>query len=286
MALLRDFLKRSVLLIIGVPIVVIAAWLGGWVFAVFLVALTLPAMGEYYAGVEHRGGRPAAVVGYVSAAAMIVATLFAPEAIRDRLILFILFLSVMLVFLVSFDRRGYQGVVHDTAVTIFGLVYIGLMMTFSARLRDLNLPLLMGAGPVFLGGNVASLLLVLAPCWALDTAAFGVGRAWGQRRLAPALSPGKTLEGAIGGFLAAVITTLLLGALWCHLPWKHALTLGCLIGIFGQVGDLAESVLKRDLGLKDFGSIFGPHGGILDRFDDLLFVMPLAYFYLWLVFVA
>ena len=286
MALLRDFLKRSVLLFIGVPIVVIAAKLGGWVFLVFLVALTLPAMGEYYAGVEQHGGRPASIVGYVSAAAMLLAVSFAGDATRDRLLLFILFLAVMLVFLVSFDRRGYRGAVHDTAVTIFGLVYIGLAMSFAARLRDLDLPTLMGAGPVFLGGHVASLLLVLAPCWALDTAAFGIGRAWGRRRLAPALSPGKTLEGAIGGFIAAVITTLLLGALWCHLPWKHALTLGCLIGIFGQVGDLAESVVKRDLGLKDFGSIFGPHGGILDRFDDLLFVMPLAYFYLWLVFLA
>ena len=282
--LIVSLLKRSVLLVVGLPVVVIAARYGGWWLLGLLIVLTLPAMGEYYGGVRQHGGRPASAVGYVCAVAMLVSAVFADETLRDRLLLLILFFGLMLTFLVCFDRRNYRGTLHDTAVTLFGLVYIALMMTFFARLRDLDLPQVVGAGPVFLGGHVATLLLVLLPAWALDTFAYVVGKLWGQRRLAPVLSPGKTMEGAIAGFLGSVAMALVLGLLWVHLPWTHALALGCLIGIFGQVGDLAKSALKRDIGLKDFGTMFGPHGGVLDRFDDLLFVVPLSYFYLWLVF--
>jgi len=282
----RQFLRRAVLAIVGVPLLVLTAKLGGWWLAVALMLLTIPALREYYSGVQRHGARPASALGYLCATAMLLTTIFAADLYRDRLLLLILFASIVLVFLSCFDRRNSRGTLYDTATTIFGLVYIPLMMTFYVRLRDLDLPTLMGAGPVFLGGNVSTILLVLVPAWAMDAAAFSVGKAWGHRRLAPNLSPNKTVEGAIAGFLAAVAATLLMGVLWNHLPLFHAMVLGVLIGIFGQVGDLAESVLKRDIGLKDFGSVFGPHGGVLDRFDDILFVMPLAYFYLWLVFVV
>jgi phosphatidate cytidylyltransferase len=119
------------------------------------------------------------------------------------------------------------------------------------------------------------LLLAVFCVWATDSFAFFVGRAVGKRKLAPKLSPNKTVEGALGGLTAGV----LVGALFGWLFFRNVgigLTIGAIAGVFGQVGDLFESALKREIGIKDFGGILPGHGGVLDRFDSLLFVAPLA----------
>ena len=283
---MNQFLKRSVLAVVGIPVLVFTALWGGWWLAALMLALTLPAMGEYYTGVQRGGGRPVSALGYMCAIGLVLITVFGGPEYRDSLTILLLFIAVLFSFISCLDRPSSHGALHDTATTIFGLVYVAIMMMFYVRLRDLDLPTMMNAGPVFLGGHVSSLFLVLVPAWALDTVAYTVGRAFGKHRLAPKLSPHKTLEGAIAGFLAAVVFTVFLGVYWNHIPWGHALVLGALIGVLGQLGDLSESALKRDIGVKDFGTMFGPHGGVLDRFDNMLFVMPLAYFYLWIVFVA
>jgi phosphatidate cytidylyltransferase len=123
------------------------------------------------------------------------------------------------------------------------------------------------------------LALVVAACWAADTAAYAVGKTLGRHKLCPSISPGKTVEGAVGGLIGAMLLTFLLGQ-WLGLPTGHALALGALLGVAGQLGDLAESKLKRWAGVKDSGSILPGHGGVLDRFDSLLVNAPLAYYYL------
>src|SRR5205823_9764453 len=120
-------------------------------------------------------------------------------------------------------------------------------------------------------------LLVVAATWTGDTAAFFTGRAFGARKLAPAISPGKTVEGTVGGLLGASIVALLLGTLLLHLDFRLALGLGILVGLLAPVGDLCESALKRELGIKDFGSLLPGHGGVLDRFDSLLMTAPVVY---------
>jgi phosphatidate cytidylyltransferase len=129
--------------------------------------------------------------------------------------------------------------------------------------------------PSFAGADVGFLvvLLVLSSVWATDTAAYFVGRGIGSTPLAPALSPKKTVEGAIGGFVVAVIVGAVLG----HFLLGRGLMgwwVGAVAGIAGQIGDLFESALKRELKIKDFGTIIPGHGGVLDRFDSLLFVAP------------
>jgi phosphatidate cytidylyltransferase len=124
------------------------------------------------------------------------------------------------------------------------------------------------------------MMLYAATCvWATDTFAYFVGRTVGRTPLAPTLSPGKTVEGALGGLAGAVIVGLCFG-LWIHLPWVHSLVVGGIAGLAGQIGDLFESALKREAGIKDFGRIMPGHGGMLDRVDSLLFVIPLVYLYL------
>jgi phosphatidate cytidylyltransferase len=124
-------------------------------------------------------------------------------------------------------------------------------------------------------------LLPFFLAWSCDTAAYGVGRAFGRRKLAPTLSPKKSVEGAMGG-LAASIAAGLIARLWFapYLTLLDALLLGALVGFFAQVGDLVESLLKRDAATKDSSGLIPGHGGALDRFDSLLFAAPIVYYYL------
>jgi phosphatidate cytidylyltransferase len=183
-------------------------------------------------------------------------------------------------------RRWYGAV---------GLVYIGLLMSSLVWLRGLNMykPAISSNSDVvaWFSGRIqvmpfrwadqgAWLVLFVAACvWMTDTGAYFVGKAFGKHKLAPRLSPGKTIEGSLGGLGAALLTGALFG-LWIHLPLRDGLAVGFIAGTMGQVGDLFESGLKREIGLKDFGSIMPGHGGALDRFDSLLFVAPLAFCYL------
>ena len=121
------------------------------------------------------------------------------------------------------------------------------------------------------------LVFVLAVTWAADTFAYLAGRSVGKHRMAPVLSPGKTWEGAAGGLLGAVVIAGLLGWLF-RFPLSWSLAAGTLTGVIAPLGDLVESALKREIGVKDLGNLLPGHGGTLDRFDSLLFTAPVIYF--------
>ena len=126
-------------------------------------------------------------------------------------------------------------------------------------------------------------MLYISVCvWSCDTFAFLIGRKFGTRKLAPRLSPNKTVEGSMGGMIGAMLTGMAFGH-WIHVPLLHGLIVGAIAGVFGQLGDLLESAMKREVNVKDFGDIMPGHGGVLDRFDSLIFAAPLAYLYLRLV---
>jgi phosphatidate cytidylyltransferase len=154
------------------------------------------------------------------------------------------------------------------AATLFGAGYVGGLLVVLALLRGLP----GGAG------IVAYLCLVT---WGGDTGAFYVGRAFGRRRLCPPISPGKTVEGSLGGLAASLLASLLAGGLvGGGFPAAHRAGLGLALGAAGQVGDLCESLLKRSLAAKDSGALIPGHGGLLDRLDSLLFSGPVLYLYL------
>ncbi len=133
---------------------------------------------------------------------------------------------------------------------------------------------------VYEKGAVLVMLTFLAT-WACDTFAYFAGKYYGKKKIAPNLSPGKTWEGSIGGFAGSLIMVVALSFL-IKIPIGHALALGSLFGLLSQIGDLSESAIKREIGIKDSGSIVPGHGGILDRFDSLLFSGPIAYYYILL----
>lgn len=284
MQVVRELLARAVLAVIGMPVLIVCAYLGGWWLLGVVALITIIALGEYYSAAFTVQLRPLVGVGYVSTLLLLWVTTFVPTGHQAQWIILVLFFATAATMLGQCRTGSYQGATTSSAVTMFGIVYIGLLMSFLIKLRNIDLPAQLGqsAGPI--ASNAGTVLLIVVPVWVLDTFAFTIGSAWGRRLLSPILSPRKTVKGAIAGFLSCVGTTVLVG-LCLHLPWPHGVALGALLGIFSQLGDAAKSTIKRDLNLDDFGNIFGPHGGVLDRFDGLLFSMPIAYLYLWLAFL-
>ena len=194
-------------------------------------------------------------------------------------------LPTIVLFVVATFRAAQTGKVLGRYQAWHGLLcifYLGVLFSSFVLLRSLPGPLTVLSFPQTDRG--AWLMLFVALCvWATDTFAYFVGRSLGKRKLAPTLSPNKTVEGSVGGLLGAMSVGASVGPLVHLSPW-HGLAIGMIAGIIGQIGDLYESALKRELSLKDFGRVMPGHGGILDRFDSLLFVAPLAYLYLrWVV---
>lgn len=162
-----------------------------------------------------------------------------------------------------------------------GFWYIGPLLSSLILIRCI--PGKVQVGPFAPDDLGAWLVMFVAVCvWSTDTFAYFVGRAVGRHKLAPNLSPGKTIEGFAGGFAGAMVA----GAIMAHaigLTWSNGVVVGAIAGLLGPIGDLFESGLKRELRIKDFGSVMPGHGGALDRFDSLMFVAPVALLYLLFV---
>ena len=279
MEVIRELLARAVLALVGLPILIACAYFGGWPLLILVAVVTVIGLGEYYSAVFTANISPAVVVGFLGALALLVVTAFSPPPQCDVGVLVVLAAVAATAMLSQVKSNSYAGATVNSAVTVFGVVYVGLLMSFLLRLADFDLPAALGEPAGLFAARTGTLLLVAIPVWTLDTCAFIVGSAWGRHQLAPQLSPRKTIEGALAGFIGCVGLTVLLGW-WLKLPVAHSLPLGILLAVVAQLGDAAKSTIKRDLGIDDFGNIFGPHGGILDRFDGLLFAMPAAWLYL------
>lgn len=297
-------LRRCVVASVGLAIFFVPAYFGGWSFFALTGALAVVALGEYYSALQAKGMRPNVGLGFLCSLLILYVTQHTidvyhiageygvgrlaganleAEADALHLTVLILMFCVAGTLIAQFRRPPGQSAVTNTATTVFGVIYLGLLFTFLLRLRYIDVPMLTGVeSPGAVAERLGAILMVLGPVWVGDAMAYFVGSTVGRTKLAPLVSPNKTVEGAVAGLVSCVLGSLALG-LWLHLPAWHAALLGLLIGVVGQLGDLGKSTLKRDLGIKDFGSVFGPHGGVLDRFDAMLFTIPLAYWYFWFI---
>ena len=260
-------------------------WLGGAVALLSLVGLreffALTAAARAGADSHHRGGIGLLhLLGYGFALSLPLVHTVQPEAGAAARLLAVALPAAALLAIVRWGRGSPSSPRVATAVAGLGALILPSLFTYLVELRNL------GAGPVLLSGlnlRVAGgacwVFLVLASCWTADTAAYAVGKKWGRRKLCPAISPGKTVEGAIAGLIGSLVATAALGW-WFGLPIAYGAALGALLGVTGQLGDLAESKLKRWAEVKDSGALLPGHGGVLDRFDSLLLNAPVGFYYL------
>ena len=249
---------RLLVAVIALPLGLAAVVLGGYFLFGLAVLATALGLHEYYTIV--RPYRPNLLVGYLSGLGMIVATFF----LGTEGVLISLAALVILTFFWSLFGELGAHLVGRMAMTDFGVLWIAVGFSYILLLRGLQ-------------HGMALAILVLACTIMADTLAFFVGKAIGRHKMAPHISPGKTVEGAIGGLVGSIIAALVVRIYSPWLPTKDALVLGLVVGVVGQWGDLFESTFKRDFRVKDSGKILPGHGGILDRFDSLLFAGFVAY---------
>jgi phosphatidate cytidylyltransferase len=258
----RGLITRVATAAIGMPVTVAAVVLGGpWLFA-GVAAIAVLGTIEFYRMVERAGYRP------VWEAGIGAGVLFALDAAWPQPWQAVILPGLLLYVVSVYVSRGRPDrVLGDTAVTMLGAVYVGYLMAYALRLRALA-----GGG---LGGAAAALLVIFS-VWGADSAAYFVGVAAGRRKLSPQVSPNKSVEGALAGVAAGLAVALACGAAF-RIPLALAAAVGAVCAVAGIVGDLWESAIKREIGIKDAGGILPGHGGILDRFDGLLFAMPVGY---------
>lgn len=233
---------------------------GGIVFAVAMIAIGGACLREYIAMTEE--SRPIAIPAYIAVGALVVAAHFG-TAFN---VLMILAASFPLLFAFGAGDRHRDGVTVSMGVTLLGVFWIGIPLVHAVLLRDLP------------NHGAALLVDVLVGTFVADTAAYATGRMFGSHKIAPTISPNKTIEGLIGGFLIGTMGFWFAGLYQDWLSGVNALIIGAAVAAFAPVGDLFESMLKRDLGKKDTGTLFGPHGGILDRLDAVFFTVVVGYY--------
>jgi len=252
--------KRVLVALPWIAFAIAIAVAGGIVFAVAMIGIGIVCLREY---VEMTASsRPLAIPAYVAVAALVVAAHFG-TAFN---VLLILAASFPLLFFFGARAREREGVTISLGVTVLGIFWIGIPLVHAVLLRDLP-------------SHGAGLLVdVLVGTFVADTAAYATGRMFGSHKIAPSISPNKTIEGLIGGFLIGTMAFWFAGLYQDWLSGVDALIIGAAVAAIAPVGDLFESMLKRDLGTKDTGTLFGPHGGILDRLDAVLFTIVVGYY--------
>lgn len=265
-SLARRLLAAAVFL----PCFFIIAHRGGIYYLILVDMIIVLGLFEFYKMMEAKGLRPYKWIGVLSGGAL-PWYLFFRQGIYANVLLTLTLIAVMIAELI---RRDKGHAVYHISVTIFGVLYVSWLGSHLMLLREL---------PIIAGLDYAVgftfVIIVFTLTWSCDTGAYIFGRLFGRRKLFPSISPSKTVEGALGGtFLSIVGILIARGLMDTQLGIVDAVALAIAASVIGQLGDLVESMIKRDARIKDSSTAIPGHGGILDRFDSLLFTAPLIYY--------
>jgi phosphatidate cytidylyltransferase len=262
------------------PLLIVLVWWSVWSVALTVAVATVASLIELYSAFRQGGYQPRMLVGIGSALAIVLAIGFQPAVAFDLLLPVVTFVIIgSLAAELAYPQQS--GSLPSWGLTQAGAFYIAWLLSHFILLRSIDAPALHDSifTPLGIRPGVAWIYYACAITWLQDTSAYFMGRQFGRHKLAPILSPKKTWEGAAGGLIGAILTGI--ACVWLLglpiTPLQGAL-LGLVGGIVGPLGDLSESLIKRQVGLKDAGNLIPGHGGLLDRADSLLFTIPILYY--------
>jgi len=262
---------------VAMPIVLVFAWFGGWLAFAAVVLVVVLGTVELYNMLLHAGYHPLIWMSFALSILFLVAAMF--PLYRLSIIEISLGGSLLVSFSWLFFRKRLDGAMVDWALTMAISIYLGWPTSFLLLLRGYTPGTFQHGGFIVLPTGAWWLLVVLLGVWGFDGAAFFSGRYFGRHKLAPEISPSKTWEGVVGGLVLSIAAALVLTVVPLHVPWYFAILLGVLVGMAATLGDLAESLIKRQTHVKDSGQIMPGHGGMLDRIDSLLFATIVVYIF-------
>ena len=261
---------RIIVSVISIPVILLASYFGKLYFAAFVLAIALMAFHEFSLMSAKKNISVNIPLGILFVLILVLNFYFRylPNSLLTIAIPFLILLFEL------FRNKG--SVILNVGTTLLGIFYIGMFAGTFVGIREMFI----GSNELYTQSGFLVISLFVS-IWICDSAAFFIGTAIGKHKLFPRVSPNKSWEGAIAGFLFAVLA--MVAAKYIVLNFvtiEEAISIGIIVGIFGQLGDLVESLVKRDAGVKDSSAIIPGHGGIFDRFDSLLFTAPAVYLYL------
>ena len=271
----RNLLVRIAFAVPAIAATLLLLRLGGWPLAAVLAVLGVLGTREVYDLARAQGIEPLEWVGFIGAALCPLATYWVKGYAEWEPVVYVGAVWLLVVLVVAAARGPDRRPLMAVAVTVFGGLYASALLSFVVAIRH---------GPhsdAHPRGSVALVVLPLVVTWVCDTCAMAAGTLVGGPKLAPVLSPRKTWAGAVGGLVGGLVAALAYGPLVLDRvalrlePWQ-LVTVGLVVAVAAQVGDVAESLFKREVGVKDSSSLIPGHGGVLDRLDSVYFVAPVA----------
>lgn len=296
---MSNLTQRVLTAIVAVPILIALIVTGGVAFDVLIGGAVIIGLREFFAMMEARGFKPSKKTGYALGALFVAVASLSNEYYLTILVTF----SALAIMVIQLYKQDVKASISGMAVTVFGLLYVAWLLSHAVLLRNVGFELIdkyahlerftqFAASPqdaerFAKAMGLFFVFLTLACTFLNDTGAYFAGRFFGRHKLAPIVSPKKTWEGAIGGVLTAMFAGAAVKYVFdrwvpdgnlVRFPYLGCVLVGFLLGISGILGDLTESLIKRDADIKDSGSILPGHGGMLDRIDALLFTLPVTYY--------
>jgi len=262
----NNFIKRTTTTIIGIFLAFLTIFWEGFPFFTVVIIIALLGLRELYGLAGKQGYKPSYILGTVLTLYFILILVYDVYSLNWYIDNIIITFFIMISFLIQLFRKDYSKVLAGISVTILGSIYLGYLLSFLIKIKDLP------------NGNyyLISLLIIT---WVNDIGAYLIGTYFGKNKIFPKISPKKTIEGSIGGIISSIAATFALKN-WLNLTFNELISIGLIIAIIAQIGDLFESVLKRGSGVKDSGTLIPGQGGILDCLDSLIFTAPVFYYYI------
>ena len=259
------------------------------IFGIAIFIISILAVDEFYSVFPNIKQKPVKVLGYLFCTPLLFIAIgnnfetigsysLALSFINYvSLVIFILIVFLFLIIILFNKKYGFNKKFSFNAIviTVFGIIYVPFLLSFIINTRNLD-------------NGIYYVYIILIGAWSTDTCAYFAGKFFGKRKLIPSISPKKTVEGALGGIIGCTAASFVFGKIvlingFIDIFIYHFIVIGALNGVIAQLGDLSASVIKRHVNIKDFGKIMPGHGGVLDRFDSVLFIAPFVYFYVYFI---